>query len=227
MLSFIQQVFTEHHSLPGFVLDNGHTAENKAAHGTPILEKGDTINKETNTQDCSGFILFGNKYSKTLWLKNNSHFLTSHRFCGSGIKPRLGLATGQFFCSLWHHQWSLSGTQLTDRLVQRIQDSFTQTWMTGWAQLEVSSGVPAHGLVSWPVSRQAYLAAAPSRVSAAGEPDRSWPFVIQPLKPCSITSYKMLVETATASHLESQGGDRDPPFDGRNNSDHLKKMPQG
>ena len=35
--------------MPGFVLDNGHTAENKAAHGTPILEKGDTINKETNT----------------------------------------------------------------------------------------------------------------------------------------------------------------------------------
>lgn len=60
--------------MPGFVLDRGHTAENKAAHGAPVLEKGVTINKGTNTQDCFGFILFGNNYSKTLRLKRQQPF---------------------------------------------------------------------------------------------------------------------------------------------------------
>ena len=45
---------------PVFVLDGGHTAENKA-HGAPVLEKGDTINKETNAKYCFGFILSGNE----------------------------------------------------------------------------------------------------------------------------------------------------------------------
>ena len=169
MLSFIQQEFTKHHCLPGFVLGSSHAAENKAAHGTPILEKGDTINKETNTQDCFGFILFSNKYSKTLWLKNNSHFLTSYRLCGSEIKAGLGWATGQFFWSLWNHPWSFSGTQLTDRLVRRIQDSFTRAWMTGW--LSSASSV-FRSACAWPCQLDSLTAGLPGGCSLQSQHSR-------------------------------------------------------
>lgn len=78
--------------MPGFVLDRGHTAENKAVHGAPVLEKGVTINKGTNTQIVLVLYCLVTTTPKLCVLKDNSHFIISHRFYRPGIQAGLGWA---------------------------------------------------------------------------------------------------------------------------------------